>query len=65
MSGMNQQEFEALLSCLNGAVEILERHRTPDPEVVAACDTLQQARARVLEAVKPTRGEELAPAVAA
>lgn len=48
---MKQHEFNLLLSSLDTAVEILERHRTPDHASVAAFDALKQARARILNAL--------------
>lgn len=42
---MNDHDYNALLSSLNHAVEILHRNRRPDPGFVAAFDTLKQARA--------------------
>jgi hypothetical protein len=44
---MHSSDFDALFSSLNEAVAILNRHRTSDPEFVAALDTLKQARAKI------------------
>ncbi|HUR57547.1 MAG TPA: hypothetical protein VM029_07550 [Opitutaceae bacterium] len=55
---MNQQAYNSLLSALDDAVYILDRNRTPDPALIAAFDTLKQARAMVVRAV-----EQPAPSV--
>jgi hypothetical protein len=47
---VNQSDYNALLSSLNDAVEILYRNRTPDPEFVAAYDALKVARAKAMGA---------------
>lgn len=49
---MNETAYHALVSHLNDAVEILDRHRTPDPALIAAFDTLKQARAMLVQAVQ-------------
>ena len=55
---MNQEAYNSLLSALNDAVAVLDRNRTPDPALIAAFDTLKQARAMVVRAV-----EQPAPSV--
>lgn len=40
-------DYHALFSSLNDAIEILNEHRSPDPDFVAALDSLKQARARI------------------
>lgn len=52
---MNQTDYLSLLSSLDQAVAILDRNRTPDPTMIAAYDTLKQARARIVRAVESTR----------
>jgi hypothetical protein len=49
---VNEHAYNALLSSLNEAVAILDRNRTPDPALIAAFDTLKQARAMVVRAVE-------------
>jgi hypothetical protein len=49
---VNQQAYNSLLSALDDAVAILDRNRTPDPALIAAFDTLKQARAMVVRAVE-------------
>jgi hypothetical protein len=49
---MSHQAYESVLNSLNAAVEIMERNRTPDPALIAAFDTLKQARAMVIRAVQ-------------
>ncbi len=49
---MNEHAYNFLLSSLNDAIEIMDRNRTPDPALVAAFDTLKQARAMVVRAVE-------------
>ncbi len=44
---MHSSDFDSLFASLNEAVAILNRHRTSDPEFVAALDTLKQARAKI------------------
>lgn len=44
---MTPIDYDALFASLNEAVEILNDHRSPDPDFVAALDALKQARARV------------------
>ena len=51
---MNDHDYNTLFSALNQAVDILYRNRTPDPEFVAAYDTLKQSRAMIESAVKRT-----------
>lgn len=57
---MSEQAYQSLLSSLDQAVEILARHRTPDPAMIAAFDTLKQARAKVVRAVREVSVETLA-----
>jgi hypothetical protein len=61
---MNEHEYKHLLSSLNAAVDIISRHRTPDPALIAAYDTVKQARARVMKAlegqIRPASNLELA-----
>ena len=49
---VNDHDYNTLFSALNQAVDILHRNRTPDPEFVAAYDTLKQSRAMIESAVK-------------
>ena len=49
---MNSEAYTSLLSALNQAVEILERNRTPNPELIATFDTIKQARAMIIRAVE-------------
>lgn len=58
---MSHQAYESVLSSLNAAVEIMERNRTPDPALIAAFDTLKQARAMVIRAVEHGRSPLPAP----
>jgi hypothetical protein len=44
---MTPIDYDALISSLNEAVEMLNQHRSPEPDFLAALDTLKQARARV------------------
>lgn len=52
---MNPNDYLSLLASLDRAVAILDRNRTPDPESVAAYDTLKQARARITAILDKTR----------
>jgi hypothetical protein len=56
---MNQENYNALISSLDHAVEILSRHRTPDGPMVAAYDTVKQARALVAKAVTQPKPAEV------
>jgi hypothetical protein len=47
---MNDAKFNALLSSLDHALEILAQHRAPDADNVAAYDALKQARALAVQA---------------
>ena len=51
---MNDHDYTALMGALNSAVEILDRNRTPDPGLIAAYDTLKQARAMAVKALDTT-----------
>jgi hypothetical protein len=68
VTGVNDSDYNDLLSSLNDAVEILYRNRTPDPAFVAAYDALKVARAKVVgaalqaHAAASTVREELAAA---
>jgi hypothetical protein len=44
---VNENELSTLFSALNEAVDVLDHHRRPDPEFIAAFDTLKQARAMI------------------
>lgn len=57
---MNEEDYKSLVGSLHQAVEILDRNRTPDPGLIAALDTLKQARAMVLRAVHEGHLEPLA-----
>jgi hypothetical protein len=50
---VNDQDYNSLFAALNEAAEILHRNRTPDPEFVAAYDTLKQARAMLETVIRP------------
>jgi hypothetical protein len=52
---VNNQDYNTLLSSLNNAVDILATHRTSDPAMIAAFDTLKQARAMVRQLVEKDR----------
>lgn len=56
---MSEQAYQSLLSSLDQAVDILSRHRTPDPTMTAAFDTLKQARAKIVRAVHDLNVEPL------
>jgi hypothetical protein len=61
---MSEQAYQPLLSSLDEAVEILSCHRTPDPAMIAAFDTLKQARAKIVGAIQdaslaPVRNPQL------
>ncbi len=53
--GVNHHDYNSLLSSLNDAVAILARNRTPDPELIAAYDTLKLARAKIVRVVENAR----------
>lgn len=59
---VNANDYRQLLRSLDTALQILEQNRTPDGAVIAAFDTLKQARARVHGALggqrEPQREEE-------
>ena len=57
---MNSEAYTSLLSALNQAVEILERNRTPNPELIATFDTIKQARAMAIRAVERPSSAPLA-----
>ena len=44
---MNEHDYHSLIASLNEAVDILHRNRRPDPEFIAAYDTLKQSRAMI------------------
>lgn len=48
---VNEHDYSSLFSSLNQAVEILDRNRTPDPDFIAAYDTLKQSRAMIAKAL--------------
>lgn len=48
---MNHHDYSSLVASLNHAVDLLNRHRTPDPRFIAAYDTLKQARAMIEKTV--------------
>lgn len=54
---MNQTDRHALLASLDEAVAILDRNRTPDPTLIAAYDTLKQARARIVRVLDRSADE--------
>lgn len=56
---MSEQTYQSLLSSLDQAVDILARHRTPDPAMIAAFDTLKQARAKIVRAIDELKVEPL------
>jgi hypothetical protein len=58
---MNQTDYLTLLASLDQSLAILDRNRTPDPAMIAAYDTLKQARARVVRAVEATRTDTVVP----
>lgn len=60
---MNDHDYNTLFSALNQAVDILYRNRTPEPEFVAAYDTLKQSRAMLEHAVKPAVSSSAVSAV--
>jgi hypothetical protein len=60
---VNDHDYNTLFSALNQAVDILYRNRTPDPEFVAAYDTLKQSRAMIESAVKRSGNLQAGPAV--
>ena len=60
---VNHHDYNCLFSALNQAVEILYRNRTPDPDFVAAYDTLKQSRAMIQDTVKCSEQRESLPAV--
>jgi hypothetical protein len=45
---VNDHDYQSLFASLNQAVEILHRNRRPDPQFVAAFDTLKQSRAMLV-----------------
>jgi hypothetical protein len=64
---VNANDQHSIFSSLSRAIEILDRNRTPDPDFIAAYDTLKQSRAmlaRVLAANESSASirEELAAA---
>jgi hypothetical protein len=60
---VNDHDYTALCSALNSAVDILYRNRTPDPEFVAAFDTLKQSRAMIDSVVKRSGDLQAVPSV--
>lgn len=56
---MSEQAYQSLLRSLDQAVDILSRHRTPDPTMTAAFDTLKQARAKIVRAVRDSNVESI------
>jgi hypothetical protein len=61
---VNESDYNALLASLNDAVEILYRHRTPEPAFVAAFDALKVARAKVVSVALAARAATEVPAAA-
>lgn len=59
MPAMSEQTYQSLLSSLDQAVDILARHRTPDPAMTAAFDTLKQARAKIVRAIADVNVEPI------
>ena len=57
---MSEQAYQSLLGSLDQAVDILARHRTPDPAMIAAFDTLKQARAKIVRAMEDRAGTPVA-----
>ena len=45
VSRVNTNDHQSLFASLGHALEILDRNRTPEPEFIAAYDTLKQSRA--------------------
>ena len=60
---VNHHDYNSLFAALNQAAEILYRNRTPDPEFIAAYDTLKQSRAMLEKVLKPADGKPAGVAV--
>jgi hypothetical protein len=56
---VNAHDYTSLFASLNEAVEILDRNRTPDPEFIAAYDTLKQSRAMLARVLTQARAAEV------
>lgn len=48
---VNTHDYHSLFTSLSQAIEILDRNRTPDPDFIAAYDTLKQSRAMLQRAL--------------
>lgn len=64
---MNANDQHSIFASLSRAIEILDRNRTPDPDFIAAYDTLKQSRAMLARVLAASAGpvslrEELAAA---
>lgn len=55
---MKAHDHTALFQALNEATDILQRNRTPDPEFIAAFDTLKQARAMLEKTLSQQQNAE-------
>jgi hypothetical protein len=51
---VNANDQHSIFSSLSHAIEILDRNRTPDPDFIAAYDTLKQSRAMLARALAAT-----------
>ena len=59
---MNANDYHAIFASLSRAIEILDRNRTPEPEFIAAYDTLKQSRAMLARVLNdPSRIRALEP----
>ena len=52
---MNANDQHSIFSSLSRAIEILDRNRTPDPDFIAAYDTLKQSRAMLARVLTTTQ----------
>jgi hypothetical protein len=52
---VNANDQHSIFSSLSHAIEILDRNRTPDPDFIAAYDTLKQSRAMLARALTTTQ----------
>jgi hypothetical protein len=52
---VNTHDYSSLFASLSQAIEILDRNRTPDPDFIAAYDTLKQSRAMLTRALNSTQ----------
>jgi hypothetical protein len=59
---VNANDYHSVFSALSRAIEILDRNRTPEPEFIAAYDTLKQSRAMLARVLNdPGRAATLDP----